>query len=129
VVEDALEDKDPNVRLRASAQLLDRVLRRQQRGASVNVVVGEIAPPVQASAAEVIGQRLGALREAQQRPAPSTEPEALPWDGGREPGPIAERRDDMPSAAEATGSVQVLLLAGGCLAPERKRQGLGAARG
>lgn len=40
VVEEALEDKDPNVRLRASAQLLDRVLPRQQAGASVNVVVG-----------------------------------------------------------------------------------------
>jgi hypothetical protein len=81
VVEEALEDKDPNVRLRASAQLLDRVLPRQQPGASVNVVVGEIAPPMQVSAAEVIRQRLTALREARQRHAPSTEPEALPWDG------------------------------------------------
>jgi hypothetical protein len=83
VVEDALEDKDPNVRLRASAQLLDQVLPRQQAGASVNVVVGDIAPPVQVSAAEIIRQRLDALREAQQRPAPSTEPEALPWSGRR----------------------------------------------
>jgi hypothetical protein len=80
VVEDALEDKDPNVRLRASAQLLDRVLPRQQPGASVNVLVAEVAPPVQVSAADIIRQRLQALREAQLRPAPSTEPEALPWD-------------------------------------------------
>jgi HEAT repeat protein len=32
VVEDALEDKDPNVRLRASAQLLDRVLPARRPG-------------------------------------------------------------------------------------------------
>jgi hypothetical protein len=82
VVEEALEDKDPNVRLRASAQLLDRVLPPQQPGASVNVVVGDIAP-VRVSAAEIIRQRLEALREAQQRPVPSSELEALPWD--REP--------------------------------------------
>jgi hypothetical protein len=81
VVEDALEDKDPHVRLRASAQLLDRVLPRQQPGASVNVVVGEIGPPVQVSAAEIIRQRLDALREAQQRPPVDTGPEALPWNG------------------------------------------------
>lgn len=81
VVEEALEDKDPNVRLRASAQLLDRVLPRQQSGASVSVVVGDVAPPVKISSAEIIRERLAALREAQQRPSPSVEPEALPWHG------------------------------------------------
>lgn len=35
VVEEALEDEDPKVRLRASAQLLDRVLPRQQPGVAV----------------------------------------------------------------------------------------------
>lgn len=47
----------------------------------MNVIVGEVAPPVQVSAAEVIRGRLAALREARQRPEPSAEPEALPWDG------------------------------------------------
>lgn len=79
VVEDALEDKDPNVRLRASAQLLDRVLPKP--GAGVSVVVGIGEDVVKASPSEVIRQRLAALREAQQRPPVDTAPEALPWSG------------------------------------------------
>ncbi len=90
VVEAALEDKDPNVRLRASAQLLDRVLPRQQPGASVNVIVGEVASSVKVSAADIVRQRLNALREAQQRPAPGAEPEALPWAGEPVDGELVE---------------------------------------
>lgn len=80
VVEEALEDRDANVRLRASAQLLDRVLPKPQPGASVNVVVGEPAQ-AQPSAAEVIRTRLAALRTAQHRPEPDGDLHALPWNG------------------------------------------------
>jgi hypothetical protein len=69
-----LEDKDPRVRLGAVG-LLHKVspLEAPQRvGVDVTVVV---------SPAEVIRQRLNALREVEQRPLPSTEPEALPWSG------------------------------------------------
>jgi len=79
VVEDALEDKDPQVRLRASAQLLDRVLPRGERGVSVTVGILDVSGPL--SPAAVIRARLDALREAQQRPEPSTAPAPLPWDG------------------------------------------------
>ncbi|MCU1670652.1 MAG: hypothetical protein JWP40_3579, partial [Blastococcus sp.] len=65
VVEEALEDKDPGIRLRASAQVLDRVMPKPQPGSSVNVVVGE---PAQAliSPAEIIRARLTALRTSGQ---------------------------------------------------------------
>ena len=64
VVEDALEDKDPNVRLRASAQLLDRVLPRHQAGVSVVVGIGADGAAGQGlSASEIVRQRLAALRE------------------------------------------------------------------
>lgn len=96
VVEDALEDKDPHVRLRASAQLLDRVLPKPQPGASVNVVVGEPAP-VQVPPSEVIRARLAALKEAQQRPAPSTGPAPLPWEGEPVEGELLDAPgDDWP---------------------------------
>ncbi|WP_299957452.1 hypothetical protein [uncultured Modestobacter sp.] len=92
VVEDALEDKDPQVRLRASAQLLDRVLPRQQAGTSVSVsIAAEV--PVGASPAEVIRARLLALREAQQQPVPSTEPEALEWTGEPVEGEVIDPRE------------------------------------
>lgn len=80
VVEDALEDKDPSIRLRASAQVLDRVMPKPQPGSSVNVVVGEPAA-VQLSPSEVIRTRLAALRAAQQRPLSDGVLEARPWDG------------------------------------------------
>jgi len=63
VVEDALEDKDPNIRLRASAQLLDRVLPRHQAGVSVVVGIGDGSGLPSLSPSEVIRQRLRALRE------------------------------------------------------------------
>lgn len=73
VVEEALEDKDPRVRLRASGQLLDRVLPRQQRGVSVSVGIADGGPGV-LSPAEVVRARLARLRGQRQ-------PQALPWDG------------------------------------------------
>jgi hypothetical protein len=69
-----LEDRDPRVRLGAVGLLhkVSPVETPQRGGLDVTVVV---------SPAEVIRQRLNALREAQLRPAPSTKPEALPYGG------------------------------------------------
>ena len=98
VVEDALEDSDPQVRLRASQQLLDRVLPRGERAVSVTVGIVDACGPL--SPADVIRARLDALREAQQRPEPSAEPKALPWDGEPvegevlEPGELGDLDDD-----------------------------------
>ena len=62
VVEEALEDKDPQVRLRASQMLLDRVLPRQQAGVSVVVGIGDpVEGPAALSPSEVIRGRLRAL--------------------------------------------------------------------
>lgn len=86
VVEDALEDKDPQVRLRASQMLLDRVLPRQQAGVSVTVGIGDSAndDPQTLSASEVIRQRLAALREptrALLAGEPVTEDDGNPLEG------------------------------------------------
>jgi hypothetical protein len=96
VVEDALEDKDPTVRLRASAQLLDRVLPRQAAGASVNVVVGlgeGRDGTVQRSPSEIIRERLAALRVQTLHPAPSTDRETLPWQIEAVEGEAVDPRD------------------------------------
>jgi hypothetical protein len=64
IVEEALEDEDAKVRLRASQMLLDRVIPRQQPGVSVVVGMGEPGGGGPAlSPSEVIRQRLRALRE------------------------------------------------------------------
>jgi hypothetical protein len=78
-----LEDKDPRVRLGAVGPLhkVSPVDMQQRGGVDVTVVI---------SPAEIIRQRLNALREAQ-RPAPSTEPEALPWDREALEGEVIER--------------------------------------
>ena len=58
VVEDALEDKDPAIRLKAAGQLLDRVM---PKGAPlVQVSVGEDAAV--RSGAEIVRERLRAVR-------------------------------------------------------------------
>jgi hypothetical protein len=81
VVEDALEDMDPNVRLRASQMLLDRVLPRQQPAVSVTVGIGEPADSMRAlSPSEVIRERLRQLQEPT-RALLAGEPVLEPEDG------------------------------------------------
>jgi hypothetical protein len=53
---------------------------------------------VQASPSEVIRQRLAALREAQQRPAPDTEAPVLPWEGEPVKGELIDGPDGDGSA-------------------------------
>jgi hypothetical protein len=48
---------------------------------------------VKLSAAEIIRERLSALRQAQQRPPVDTEPEELPWDGEPVEGEVIDHRD------------------------------------
>jgi hypothetical protein len=84
---DLLEDRDPRVRLGAVGLLhkVSPVETPQRGGVDVTVVV---------SPAEVIRQRLNALRAAQQRPAPRAEPEALPWSGEALEGELLDDRDE-----------------------------------
>jgi hypothetical protein len=83
---DLLEDRDPRVRLGAVGLLhkVSPVEAPQRGGVDVTVVIRP---------AEVIRQRLELLRAAMQHPAPSTEPEALPWDGEPVEGVLVEEED------------------------------------
>jgi hypothetical protein len=81
-LERALADKDAAVAVRAAQTVLDRVVPKPGGGVSVVVGIGtDEDGTVKLSAAEIIRKRLGALREAQQRPPVDTAPDALPWDG------------------------------------------------
>jgi hypothetical protein len=91
-----MEDRDPRVRLGAVSLLhkVSPVEAPQRGGVDVTVVV---------SPAEVIRQRLNALREAQQRPAPSIAPEALPWDGEPVEGELLDGDAAPDDLSDATG--------------------------
>lgn len=95
VVEEALEDKDPQVRLRASGQLLDRVLPRQHRGVSVTVGILDTGPGA-LSPADVIRARLARLRERQQ-------PQALAWGGEPLEGEVIDGPAGLDDLAEEDG--------------------------
>jgi hypothetical protein len=90
-LERALEDKDSGVAVRAAQTILDRVVPRPGTGVSVLVGIGTDGPDGQPSAAEIVRQRLRAIREptqallggeaAQAAHEPEDRPEAQPWDG------------------------------------------------
>ncbi len=107
-LERALEDKDAAVSVRAAQTILDRVVPRPGGGVGVLVGIGTDAPDGQPSPAEIIRQRLRALREPTQAllsgepvAEPEAGPEAQPWDG--EPvegelldaGPLDHLADDL----------------------------------
>jgi hypothetical protein len=80
-LERALADKDTAVAVRAAQMVLDRVVPKPSAGVSVIVGLGEGCDGTeQRSPSEIIRERLAALRAQTLRPAPSTEPEAQPWE-------------------------------------------------
>ena len=59
----------------------------------MEVIVGTIGQPVQVWPSDLMRVRLAALRAAQQRSAPDTEPDALPWAGGAVEGELLDGND------------------------------------